>query len=204
MKLIISALLISSAAAFAPAQTGKASTSLKAVDATKAIGVQTPLGFYDPFRIFGDDPTAVDDDKFARARYTELKHGRVAMLAVVGYLVTYAGVRFPGAENIPCGFAALNEIPGMVWAQMLATQFVMEMANGRLTLDGKDFTGTQEFPGDFRNGFIDFGWNSQSDAWKEKKRAVELNNGRAAMMGILGLMVHEQIGNIGAVLPYGQ
>ena len=26
------------------------------------------------------------------------------------------------------------------------------------------------------------------------KRGVELNQGRAAMMGILGLMVHEQLG----------
>uniref|UniRef100_A0A6V2K2A6 Plastid light harvesting protein n=1 Tax=Ditylum brightwellii TaxID=49249 RepID=A0A6V2K2A6_9STRA len=204
MKLIASALLIGSAAAFAPAQTGKASTSLKAVDATKALGVQTPLGFYDPFRVFGDDPTAVDEEKFESARYIELKHGRVAMLAVVGYLVTYAGVRFPGAENVPSGFAALNEIGGMVWAQMIGTQFVMEMANGGLSLDGKDFTGTQEFAGDFRNGFIDFGWDKQSDAWKEKKRAVELNNGRAAMMGITGMMVHDYMGNIGDILPWGQ
>uniref|UniRef100_A0A7S4S3X7 Plastid light harvesting protein n=1 Tax=Ditylum brightwellii TaxID=49249 RepID=A0A7S4S3X7_9STRA len=201
MKLIASALLIGSAAAFAPAQTGKASTSLKAVDATKALGVQTPLGFYDPFRVFGDDPTAVDEEKFESARYIELKHGRVAMLAVVGYLVTYAGVRFPGAENVPSGFAALNEIGGMVWAQMIGTQFVMEMANGGLSLDGKDFTGTQEFAGDFRNGFIDFGWDKQSDAWKEKKRAVELNNGRAAMMGIFGLMTHELMGNVATILP---
>jgi hypothetical protein len=36
------------------------------------------------------------------------------MLAVVGYLVTYAGVRFPGAEDIPSGFAALDNLPDMV------------------------------------------------------------------------------------------
>ena len=54
-------------------------------------------------------------------------------------------------------------------------------------------TGESEFRGDFRNGF-DFGWDKQSDEWKLQKRAVELNQGRAAMMGILGLMVHEQLG----------
>jgi len=126
------------------------------------------------------------------------------MLAVVGYLVTYAGIRFPGAENVPGGFAALNEIPGMVWAQMLFTVYVMEMANGKLTREGKDITGTQEFPGDFRNGYIDYGWDKKSDEWKLKKRAIELNNGRAAMMGILGLMVHDLMGNVDEILPWGQ
>jgi hypothetical protein len=29
-------------------------------------------------------------------RYVEIKHGRVAMLAVLGHIVTTAGVRFPG------------------------------------------------------------------------------------------------------------
>jgi len=36
------------------------------------------------------------------------------------------------------------------------------------------------------------GW---SEAVQNKKRAVELNNGRAAQMGILGLMVHEKLDN---------
>ncbi len=34
-----------------------------------------------------------------------------------------------------------------------------------------------------------------------KKRAIELNNGRAAQMGILGLMVHEKLGNVDQLLP---
>lgn len=54
---------------------------------------------------------------------------------------------------------------------------------------------------DFRNGALDFGWDSKSDEWKKKKRAIELNNGRAAQMGILGLMVHEKMGNLGDILP---
>ena len=58
-----------------------------------------------------------------------------------------------------------------------------------------------EFKGDFRNGVLDFGWNSQSDEWKTKKRALELNQGRAAQMGILGLMVHEKLGNVDSLLP---
>ena len=48
--------------------------------------------------------------------------------------------------------------------------------------------------GDFRNGALDFGWDKLSAETKLKKRAIELNNGRAAQMGILGLMVHEKLG----------
>jgi Chlorophyll A-B binding protein len=59
----------------------------------------------------------------------------------------------------------------------------------------KDATGKNEFVGDFRNGFIDFGWNSFDAEIRLTKRAVELNIGRAAQLGLLGLMVHDNLGN---------
>jgi hypothetical protein len=72
--------------------------------------IYQPLGFFDPLGAVADG----NKENFDRLRWVELKHGRVAMLAVVGYLVTYAGVRFPGAEDIPSGFAALDNLPDMV------------------------------------------------------------------------------------------
>jgi hypothetical protein len=54
-----------------------------------------------------------------------------------------------------------------------------------------------EFVGDFRNGYIDFGWDTFTEEEQMSKRAIELNNGRAAQLGILGLMVHEKIVPLG-------
>lgn len=44
------------------------------------IGVLAPLGFFDPLGLCADG----NEEVFARRRAVELKHGRVAMLAVVG------------------------------------------------------------------------------------------------------------------------
>jgi Chlorophyll A-B binding protein len=65
----------------------------------------------------------------------------------------------------------------------LDEQFVMK------SIDGKG----NEHVGDFRNGFIDFGWNTFDEETKLKKRSIELNNGRAAQMGLLALMVHDKL-----------
>jgi len=124
------------------------------------------------------------------------------MLAVTGYLVTAAGIRFPGAENIPDGLKAfpalLESRDGInVLLQMGAFFVVAEIVNR----DADWLDNEAEFVGDYRNGALDFGWDKFDDATKLKKRAVELNNGRAAMMGIWGLVTHEMMGN--SILPGG-
>ena len=200
MKSIVFSALFAGAAAFAPASQ-KSSTALKASDSPFAgeVGAQPPFGFWDPMGL----TEGISKEEFDRIRWVELKHGRVSMLAVVGYLVTAAGVRFPGAEDIPSGFAALDAVPGMVWAQVFFTGALMEAAN-------RDLSGTpgisdkwtgSTIPGDFRNGFIDYGWDKFDDATKIRKQAIEINNGRAAMAGILGLMVHDKLGNVDSFFP---
>uniref|UniRef100_A0A7S4J582 Uncharacterized protein n=1 Tax=Odontella aurita TaxID=265563 RepID=A0A7S4J582_9STRA len=182
------ATLAAGASAFAPAQVGKASTALN-VDFSKEIGATAPLGYYDPLNLANDDQQLFDN-----LRYVELKHGRVAMLAVTGYLVTKAGVRLPGYEDVPSGLAALKAMPTSAWLWTVPTILALE-------INMRDATGESEFAGDFRNGF-DFGWDQQSDEWKRSKRTIELNNGRAAQMGILGLMVHDAMGNLNEIAPF--
>ena len=99
-------------------------------------------------------------------------------------------------EDVPFGFKALDisslpfEVRGCV-PLTLGTVAVLSYCM-------RDVTGNAEFAGDYRNN-IDFGWDKQTDEWKTKKRTIELNNGRAAQMGILGIMVHEQLGNLDAI-----
>ena len=53
----------------------------------------------------------------------------------------------------------------------------------------RDVEGTgNEFVGDFRNGYIDFGWDDFDEETKLSKRAIDLNNGRVAILGTLGDM----------------
>ena len=192
MKSAILASLIATAAAFAPAQQGASTTSLSAFE--DALGAQPPLGFYDPLGLVSSG----DQEQFDRLRFVELKHGRIAMLAFLGQITTRGGVYLPGAidkkgtlfTDIPQGWAAIegpNAMPQGGLAQILILIAILELSVM------KDITGG-EFVGDFRNGYIDFGWDNFDEDTKLTKRAVELNNGRAAMMGILGLMVHEQLG----------
>ncbi|KAL7564705.1 hypothetical protein ACA910_010121 [Epithemia clementina (nom. ined.)] len=190
MKTAVFASLIAAASAFAPvSQKASSSTALNAFE--DALGAQPPLGFFDPLGLVKNGVQA----KFDRLRYVEIKHGRISMLAVVGYLTAASGTRLPGDidlsgtafADIPAGFAAFKAIPAGGLCQLLFFIGVLEAAVM------KDITGG-EFVGDFRNGAIDFGWDSFDEATKLRKRGIELNQGRAAMMGILGLMVHEQLG----------
>mmetsp|Transcript_13616 Transcript_13616/g.31775 ORF Transcript_13616/g.31775 Transcript_13616/m.31775 type:complete len:218 (-) Transcript_13616:150-803(-) len=193
MKTAIFASLIAAASAFAPAKQASTSSALKAFESE--LGAQEPLGFYDPLGFVEDG----DQAKFDRLRYVELKHGRICMLAFLGQITTRYGVHLPGDidysgdsfASYPNGWAAISgpdAIPSAGLAQIVA--FVAALELGVM----KDIEGTgNEFVGDFRNGSLDFGWDTFDEETKLSKRAIELNNGRAAMMGIFGNMVAEQL-----------
>lgn len=192
MKLFLLTSLLVGAAAFSPVSVKTTSSSTKlAASFESDIGATLPLGFFDPLGLVADG----DQAKFDRLRLVELKHGRISMLAVVGYLVQEAGYRLPGNidlsglkfADIPNGYAALETISYAGKFQIFAFIAALEIFVMR------DFVGG-EFPGDLRNNYIDFGWDTFDEATKLNKRTIELNQGRAAMMGILALMVHEQLG----------
>ena len=93
---LVSALLISAAAAFSPISKPAhvtRSVVLNAYDAKTMPGNTGPLGFFDPLGLCPDS-----EKKFKRYREAELKHGRVAMVSVLGVLVGESGFNFFGND----------------------------------------------------------------------------------------------------------
>jgi len=184
--IVILASLLASAVAFnAPARSGRTGNALK-MGFESEVGAQPPLGFWDPLNLL----KTADQARFDRLRAVEVKHGRISMLAILGHLYTTAGLRLPGeiAYGVPfasvkSGLAALNDIPGAGIAQIIAFIGLLELGFG--SVEGRiaeQCDGTMD----------SLGWD---DSFKRKKAAIELNNGRAAQMGILALMVHEKLNN---------
>eukprot|EP01035_Chromulina_nebulosa_P056601 gene56601-77570_t len=105
---------IASVCAFAPAARSARASSLKMSGFSTAEGAQPPLGFWDPLGLLKE----ADQDRFDRLRFVELKHGRIAMLGVLGHLVQQ-NYRFPGFidleghkfADLPNGFAGLLSVP---------------------------------------------------------------------------------------------
>ena len=128
-----------------------------------------------------------DEQKFFELRYAELKHGRVAMLGVVGHLVQQ-NVRLPGYidldghkfADLPNGWAGLTAVPAFGLFQIIASIAYWELV-GWKQVEGST-------PGDFGIPYLA---SIKTEEQKAQKRAIELNNGRAAMMGLFAIIVHE-------------
>jgi len=164
---------------------GDSGPAYKAFDPSTELGVQEPLGFWDPLGFSSDN----DEAAFKRRRSVELKHGRVSMAATIGYIVPEY-YKFPGMlspsqgvafQDVPNGLAALSKVPGLGWVQIIFFAGIVEGAFG-VTNDYKKGT-----PGDY-------GWKvitSADPAEKDKKLAAELANGRLAMVAIIGMFFQD-------------
>jgi len=187
------------ASAFAPASRMASSSVTLKMNFADALGAQAPLGFWDPLGLLKD----ADQERFDRLRTVEIKHGRISMLAILGHIVTTAGVRLPGElggvpfTSIKNGLGALDSISPWGTFQLIAFIGLIEVGFG---LRKEEIEEAQ---------LKASGWD---EATIEKKKAIELNNGRAAQMGILALMVHEKLNNdpyvinslLGFPVPFNQ
>merc|ERR1719222_574765 len=183
MNLAIAALLAGSATAFAPLQQGKTSSALRVSELE--LGVTEPLGVYDPLGWLETQP-----ESFERRRAVERKHGRIAMAAVVGTIVHNNHIVFDGYlspsndlkfSDVPTGIDGYKAIPTAGLFQILAFFALVELA----------WMPASKYDGDYGVGY--FGADIKDPEEKARKLNAELNNGRAAMMGIIGNMVAEEL-----------
>eukprot|EP00439_Symbiodinium_sp_Y106_P001703 s11168_g1.t1 len=169
------------------------------------MGVQDPVGFWDPLGLSADK----DQATFKRRRAVEIKHGRIAMYATIGYIVPEY-FRFPGYlspslglkfSDMPNGLAALSKIPVLGGAQIIAFAGLIETTgffqaasttDGRGPREGqfsmKDSTESAE-PGNYGVGFPNFVGKDPEE--RKTKLAAELANGRLAMMAIIGMFFQD-------------
>ena len=162
------------------------------------IGSQDSLGFFDPLEMLTD----ADQERFNRLRYDQIKHVCIAQLTLLGQITTRNDIHLPGeidysSESFDSFLNGLSDISGPdsipkeVLLHLVALIGYLELVVMKDSANGAD---PGEVVGDFRNGAIDFEWDTFDEDTKISKRAIETNNGRAAMMGILVLMVHEKLG----------
>merc|ERR1712073_149857 len=153
------------------------------------LGVQAPVGYWDPLGLGKDG----DADVFRRRRESEIKHGRICMIATIGFMVTSLGYRFPGElspstgitfAKVPAGLEAIGAVPALGWVQWFIFCGLIE--GGLFRQD------PARAPGDFENGGILGVPNASgpmSDAeGRKRKLNAELANGRLAMVAIMGML----------------
>jgi len=199
---VVALALLESVSAFqAPALTGSRSLSKAQMFSEGDIGVLPPLGVYDPLGL-------IETRDMGRYEIMEIKHGRAAMLGFLHVIHIESGVRFPGylsgsAElkftDMPAGLiASLEAVPKLGWLQVLAVALACETGYA-----GRPFSVVAQAPDREVGDIGGAGWVRYEDPEvKAYKLNVERQNGRAAMLGITGCLVHELLG-VDALFPTG-
>lgn len=166
----------------------KASLNMKASD---MVGSSAPLGFFDPLGF----SKGADAATLAKYRESELKHGRVAMLAVFGVLTQEKWHPLYGGKLSGNPLEAFNGVPPLGFVQIIAFLGLIEYY----------LTSVSKSEGYVAGDYL--GVSSRVEDVNESNwvsiQTRELNNGRLAMFAILGELAHAAITGKGPLAAYG-
>ena len=207
MKLVLALAALAPASAFvAPQASAPAAGALRA-DASSMDGILAPVGFFDPLGL----SKSASEETLNWYRAAEIKHGRVAMAAFLGCVVTGLGGHFPGAidlqgDSFACvGTGQLLEFwdktPAAGRLQIISTvgaiEYVFESQQPHYLRGGT--------PGAIRLTRGVAPWHEEAGgpgydpmakydaATRKTKRDMELQNGRLAMLGMASFVAASKI-----------
>lgn len=195
--------LVGSASAFAPvSQRASSSSSSLGLVVEDMPGVLAPVGFFDPLGF----AEKADANTIKRYREAELTHGRVAMLAVVGFLVGEAvegssflfdaqisGPAITHLSQVPVGFWLILTVAIGSAEQYRATVGWVEPEN--VPVDQPGLLRADYVPGDI--GFDPLGLKPDNAADLKELQTKELQNGRLAMLAAAGFIAQELVNGKG-------
>jgi len=200
----------------APAASATRSSSIKMETVGDLKGLATKLnpvvGYWDPLKLgeatFWDN---TNEETIGWLRHAEIKHGRAAMAAFVGYIVQANGIRFPW-EPFPGASSVTTLSPPEQWDAMpSAAKWQIILAIGFLEWwsELRLIPGEAHYMKGGKPGYVPpfdatpdqlphwigfnlydpFNFSAKKTAeQKEKGLITELNNGRLAMIGIFGFL----------------
>lgn len=132
------------------------------------------LVYFDPLGL-------ATDTNFARLREAELKHGRIAMLAVAEkMLLPFASGPVP-SNSLPSDYSLSSSILLRLQTLSLSDYVAIIMACGVLEIFVFKQKDPKDMPGDYGTGFF----GRRDKGFNEWKLRVELENGRLAMLAIV-------------------
>lgn len=224
--------MVASVAAFAPSRQQSTGTNTELAESksdlkTLAADLNPVIPFWDPLRLCDSSPWGFSEEQtIGWLRQAEIKHGRVAMAAFVGYVVqsnfvfpwsTFGGNPPPSTDLSPpeqwdaLPMAAQVQIIGFVgfleWYSELS-----DNGNGpHYTKGGKpgQYPTFDNVPHSTPFNLYDPFKLSKNRSEEDKASGLikEINNGRLAMLGIIGFLAEEKIPGAvpvlsGVVKPY--
>jgi len=163
-----------------------------AFDPKKEAGVSGPFGFFDPIGLCPQDKKS-----FMKFRESELKHGRVAMVAFLGIL---AGELFPvffGSEISGPAIYQYQQAEGIfnAWsANVIGLTLAIEGYNIVKGWESPEqVEGIAGLKSTYINGDLNFDPLGFGGKTNKDTQTKEINNGRLAMLAVAGIVAQELV-----------